>query len=484
VKSVDNLLLIFSRLFCQTDRRERLGSLRIILVLYASLLALVISRHEPWFDEAQAWLLARDLSLGDLLFHRIRYEGTPALWHLLLMIPAKLGLPYFSLHIVSGTMAVISVYVFLRHSPFPLFFKITLPFTFFTFYQYAVIARSYCLIPLFLGFLAITYRRRHTHPWAFLFILIVFSHISLHTALLAGGFFVMTTGSIVWSWSKQTLAQRQQFLKICSCFALNTLIIILIVAPPPDITFSPITSFSSLRAFLNCASMLNQSIVTWLPASASLWLAFLYYFKRQQKLTIYLLPLGLVFLLVGFRYASPWHEGILVCWLLFVLWISLDSSANATLPAVASLALAVMILCHLNWTIKTATWDYQHTYSGSRAAADYLKANHGHAPTMTAYGFACHALSPYFSHNLFSNNPDPSATFYAWSPKAIPDPIPQPFKPSADFVLIAWKSKNQNLPPIPSDYNLEAVFPGAIFWKTAPLEADTYIFLRRTEKTR
>ena len=41
-------------------------------------------QHAMWRYEMQAWLLARDSqTLGDLFFN-LRYEGHPALWHLLL----------------------------------------------------------------------------------------------------------------------------------------------------------------------------------------------------------------------------------------------------------------------------------------------------------------------------------------------------------------------------------------------------------------
>ena len=35
----------------------------IALGVFGALLAIVGSRHEPWFDEGQAWLLSRDATL-------------------------------------------------------------------------------------------------------------------------------------------------------------------------------------------------------------------------------------------------------------------------------------------------------------------------------------------------------------------------------------------------------------------------------------
>ena len=50
-----------------------------VLALYAVVLAVAIPFHEPWADEAQAWVLARDSSLWEIFRYRLHYEGTPAL---------------------------------------------------------------------------------------------------------------------------------------------------------------------------------------------------------------------------------------------------------------------------------------------------------------------------------------------------------------------------------------------------------------------
>ena len=53
----------------------------VALTAYGSLVFAAIAHHEPWSDEAQAWLMGRDTGFGDLLFRALRYEGSPGLWH-------------------------------------------------------------------------------------------------------------------------------------------------------------------------------------------------------------------------------------------------------------------------------------------------------------------------------------------------------------------------------------------------------------------
>ena len=119
-----------------------------VLAGYAIVVALGIAWHEPWADEAQAWLLARDQGFWRLMLHAVRYEGSPGLWHALLWVLARLHFGYIGMHWVAGAFAAAGVFVLLRWSPFPLILRVLLPFGFWLAYQNAVIARGYVLFAL------------------------------------------------------------------------------------------------------------------------------------------------------------------------------------------------------------------------------------------------------------------------------------------------------------------------------------------------
>jgi hypothetical protein len=55
-----------------------------MLLGYSAVVLWTLRYHEKWADEAQAWLIARDLDLRTMWFHELRYEGSPGLWHTLL----------------------------------------------------------------------------------------------------------------------------------------------------------------------------------------------------------------------------------------------------------------------------------------------------------------------------------------------------------------------------------------------------------------
>ena len=54
---------------------------------------LVTAFHEPWFDEAEAWQIAKCADLKTIFFVTPHYEGHPPLWHLILSVFAKSGAP-------------------------------------------------------------------------------------------------------------------------------------------------------------------------------------------------------------------------------------------------------------------------------------------------------------------------------------------------------------------------------------------------------
>ena len=146
------------------NKNSRKTDIFVFLLFAFGYIAITIF-HEPWFDEAQAWQIGRTASLYDLLFVVPHYEGHPALWTLILAIPARLGVPYeIGLKGIGFLISAASVYLILFRSPFPAFVRRCLPFTYFVFYQYGIIVRPYGLTLLLMLLLAAFYSERHQKP--------------------------------------------------------------------------------------------------------------------------------------------------------------------------------------------------------------------------------------------------------------------------------------------------------------------------------
>ena len=135
----------------------------ILLCIFAGYLAfngLLLARHEPWRDEANVWLMARELSPAGL-FAEIRYQGHPCLWYLIVMPFAKLGLPFRSIGLISYSIMAVTAGIYLFKAPIHPFVKAASLFSPAFSYFYADIARNYCLIALILILLAVCYPKRN-----------------------------------------------------------------------------------------------------------------------------------------------------------------------------------------------------------------------------------------------------------------------------------------------------------------------------------
>jgi hypothetical protein len=138
------------------DRRYGL-----VFLPYVLLSLLLTMRHQPFGDEAQAWLLARDNTLPGI-FGLERYEATPGLWHLLLYLPAHLGMPYVTMRIMHWLLNGLAVYVILKGVRGHFRLLSATIFTYLILYEYGVLARNYVLTLLGLAILAAAWFR----PWS------------------------------------------------------------------------------------------------------------------------------------------------------------------------------------------------------------------------------------------------------------------------------------------------------------------------------
>lgn len=135
----------------------------IVLAIFIFLCLFLSLFHESWRDELQAWNMAKELSPAGLIA-QMKYEGHPALWHFILMPFAKAGLPCDVIKLISTAFMSAAVALLLWRSPMPIIIKLLAVFGCAFWYDYAVIARSYSIIPLIMFLLADTYRQRAEKP--------------------------------------------------------------------------------------------------------------------------------------------------------------------------------------------------------------------------------------------------------------------------------------------------------------------------------
>lgn len=152
-------------------------------ILYAIFTLIIVLHHEIWADEAQFWLVVKNLSVVELFKHLVN-EGHPAFFYLINMPFAKLGCSIFVMQFICWFASCTAVYLFLRFSPFNRWAKFAVVTSAGFLYFFPVIARSYSIIPLLVFVLAVLYPKSDKHPFWYAFLLF----ITANTHIIMFGF--------------------------------------------------------------------------------------------------------------------------------------------------------------------------------------------------------------------------------------------------------------------------------------------------------
>lgn len=102
-------------------------------------------QHEPWRDEMQAWLIARDSRTFAELLENLRYDGHPPLWYFLLYALTRATTNPLAMQLLHLSIATIAAFVFARFAPFTRLQRSLFCFGYFAAYEYAIISRNYAL---------------------------------------------------------------------------------------------------------------------------------------------------------------------------------------------------------------------------------------------------------------------------------------------------------------------------------------------------
>lgn len=437
------------------------------LLLFTTIAAVAVWFHEPWADEAQAWLIARDLGIPGIL-HQMGYEGSPPLWHLLLWALIRLHLPYAALGAVSLTLVTAGMYIWLRWSPLPQFVRLLVPFTFYYQYQYAAVSRSYAL-STFLAFAAVALcRAKPVRILPFGIVVALLAQTNMHGFMIAGGI----ACAFAWEWIRDFSKQRPSLTQvlqvgIAGAFVMASAAIARSLAKPlPDCSFKAAIQLQKETAVgsiakglsgipkLGIALGLNMTwglgllllfLTVWAIAAkkrsfiplgmATLAMAYLLstgtttsigigggvvllmlvvsWFIAVKQLA-WSLPFVFTVLAMGLVWSRPWHYGMALTAFLVSAWGAWPAEQ---LPQFAfpkqllAITLAALVALQLPSTAATLRDEVQGTYSGSKATAEYLRPYVGRRPiySVNFYGTGVQA---YFDRNIFSDWP---TAFWTWS---------------------------------------------------------------------
>lgn len=355
---------IFKPRNLQDSHNARTLALLLAFVLYIAIIAIVMCFHEPWFDEAQSWLIARDSSLTDIISVRPHYEGHPPFWNLLLALAAKNSVPYeFGIKGIQLVCASLLGAWLIFKSPFKSASSLAtflIPFTYFACFQYGVTSRPYALLCLSLLVAAHYWNSadsKTSSAWKLAISLMFMCLLSVYGIAFAAGF------TIAWIWRvfSKNISKTLNFSSILhaikATIASNWARLIswgliaifgaanLALAWPAKNAFATRATIDGNSTIAKCFAFIfvmpSESMFTsfygdismrrmpfdFLPItictifSLVIWAFAIKIAKRRKLLAVLVIPY-LVLTIVAVRYFTLHHAGLIFVFLLSILWIS------------------------------------------------------------------------------------------------------------------------------------------------------------------
>ena len=401
----------------------------VIFLTYIAFNILITCFHEQWFDECNSWQIAKYASYKEMFFELARYDGHPPLYWLILSIPAKLGLPFI---ISTKTIAVLSssfaIYLLLFKSPLPLIAKITLPFSYFVFYQYSIQTRPYSFFMIAMFLTAMYYNNRNNKPYPLVFSLIFLSLTSAYGLLIACVLALIWTVQIfkehgigyAFKNIKNDKRTHSLFLLLLAGIGIASLIVsdgssalnaddysqtsilfklfivfVLFIISPLETTFSNIetTDAGFISTINNIISdtQLTLSLLVPLVFLGIFFLIILILISKEINLKLpetILVPIVLS-LFNGFFFFISHHFGIYFIYYIFLAWIACDNNNNNNnnlektnstnviekfvFPTKILIAFLLAFSVYLN--LYSSISDIKYTYNSAKHLVDYIYNN-------------------------------------------------------------------------------------------------------------
>jgi hypothetical protein len=397
--------------------------LELIALISFIILAFIIgSKHEPWADEAQAWLLARDATIPEIITKYMCYEGSPPLWHIILKVFINFGMPYKYYFIIPLIFTSLGLIILEFKTDIPIYLKLIIPFTYYIFYQYTIVARSYCLIFPVLMLLTLIYNKKLEKPFLFGTIIILLLSISLHTCILAACIsliYGLQVLKMLWQYiRKEENIDKKLLIKNCivvfillAMFAITAYFMLpkadhsegFINTAEERITYlQTIISDALATNSQNIKICLSVTILTFIIVFITYW--------KDKRIFEFLLLLIPLYLFLAIYYCNKWHIGIIFEVLLFIFIIHGKFKKNYYLSILFALACIMQIF----YSFKTSTYDYSEMYSAAQDIAAFIKNNTTYENrTIYGVGYNTTAVEPYFDTNIFKNKMN-NKGFYSW----------------------------------------------------------------------
>ena len=473
-----------------------------VLGLWIIVVGFTISYHEKWADEAQAWLIARDLDLRTIWFHELRYEGSPGLWHTILWVAQHVfHARYGAISYIGMAGATAGVALLIFKAPFPRIIRWPLAFTYFMVYQYAVIARPYTFLPL-LAFAAAILIKDIRHPERMTVALVLLANLSVHGAILAGCFGLAYLIEAIRSWGTLGPGVRARYQIGVAVIALTFLFLFIILKPTPDVlVFAEKKQIAQLPPDVQAqfddpwlrklSAVVSGAFLDYVTPSILFVVLIAAWGFMRRRFIAFVLPVAATIAMYSFH-GAPHHQGTVFVAAIAGIWVAWPTAKEQRafeMPerwATHGVVFLLLCLCAINiWDAGVVIHrDYLYSYSGAGDAARYLKSVGADRGPIFGLFFGNVGVQAYFDHNILANTS--TTYFHQGLPlEGTSLDIERFQRLNPDYVIVysIWLT---SVPPeisqlVALGYQVVHLSDGYLFYKCIVTDRQAYFILRRTE---
>lgn len=369
------------------------------LFIVAAILGFYV--HEPWYDEAQAWQIAKTASWHDIVWVIPHWEGHPPFWHLLLALPAKLGVPWqWAFPVIGMGLLLCNGFLLFFKAPFARWVCCLLPFNYFLFWQYGVVVRPYGVMVLIMLLLAIYFPQKDKRPYLFTGLLAALCACHVFGIALAGGI------TMAWLWDIKAhrpwrdyltqLVTDKRFYGMLALLGWAVVLLAWISRSDNFLSVYAALNVSRIRyaiyllfclpaeavlTDLNASLRLMQEVLPWgnllftSSVGALLWGSVFYFFPRKKWLYLvlpYMLLVGILF-----HYGSRHHVGVVLLLFVWYIWISIAHTPVDVKPkicrALGKGLLVLVLWVPIGWSMCELYHDYRYVLFPGKEIVNFLE---------------------------------------------------------------------------------------------------------------
>ena len=347
----------------------------ILFVSYIVCIVIGIIHHEPWRDEGQAWLIARDLSFLDI-FLNTGTEGHPFLFHFI--IKPFTFLPFYpTLHIINAVFVVIAVYIlFFKNILNNFLFNAALILNGMIMYEYPIVARNYGLAFMLFVYIVYIYKYRYVKTTNYVAAL----GLLMNTTVIGSSIGFIESAFLLWrifsSGSCNFLRRKIKDIIILWAFLLIILFQLLSMVYRWSDYLTKL-NINNDKDFYIFALLIILFFIIVFSAAITLKLNKNIKLFKVNYFVQFLIKIILIFFFIQaikhFYGLTDRHTFLLAIYLIFTLAVYINKSNYLHLSV---LNLSFLILVSLfSSGLKTYINDIKNNFSGGKDAAKYIKDN-------------------------------------------------------------------------------------------------------------